>query len=999
MSRDQEAITQQLTLLTAHRHTLGALLQQQALLGGMAYASPGVINGIEEARTGIARCKATLRGWGIQVEDYPDDERYQKEPESHETDQLRAQSISRSQVEIIIKGALPDFTSEMRIVTVRALAGILDIPPDQISVLRVQAGSIILEVVMPTVAVTRLMALYKANDPRLRALGIQRVSMHQQSAHNTAAPTNTIAGRNVEVMGDKRTINTQGGDYAEGNIDKRQGAFISGGTIYGPVVGVNQGTLTTSYTLQQRLDPALHQLRAPVSDFVGRAHELDQLVLTVSTAADNGGAAAISGVRGMGGIGKTELAYVAAQRLAVQFPDAQLLVELRGASTNPLSSEAALQTIIRSFEREEKLPDDLAQLKAIYTSLLTGKRVLILADDARDAAQVRPLLPPAGCVLLVTSRHRFSLPGMTALDLSTLPPEEAAKLLLEICPRIGAHAPKLAQLCGYLPLALRVSAGMLEVNDTRSVLSYLQQLDAERLKHLNNPDDPTTSVEASLRLSYDALESSVRMALCQLSVFATSFDPAAALAVVAVEGDGMEVLELLRRRSLLDWDAQVQRFSLHDLVRVFAATYLEDADATRLRHAQHYARVAKSVGGFYMEGGVATLAGLALFDRERMHIDAGWMWAMAHAGDQHTDALLLDYPNALSAMADLRYDQRERILQLEAQRAAAQRLGQRDGEAYALGNLGRVYAASGDARRAISFYDQALIIARELGDRRAEAQALGVLGLAYDDLGDLHQAITFHNQRLAIARELGDQRSEGGALNNIGITYWKLGKFREAIPFFEQRLAITRELGDQRGESQALGNLGIAYKTLGDAQKAIPFYEKTLAIARELGDRVSEEQSLSNLGLAYNALGDVHQAITLQEEALVIARELGDLRNESRVLRNLGQAYTDLGNVHQGISFYDQALVIARELGDRHAEALVSWHLGLVLEREGDLAQAAQLMQVSVDYEQEIGHAEAEADAAYLAKLRQRLLGEGGGIESDGQDDSTLSDTGDNATA
>src|SRR5262249_3243407 len=156
----------------------------------------------------------------------------------------------------------------------------------------------------------------------------------------------------------------------------------------------------------------------------------------------------------------------------------------------------------------------------------------------------------------------------------TLPPEEAVTLLVEICPRIGEYAPKLAKLCGYLALALRVSAGVLEVNDTRSVPSYLQQLDTERLKHLKDSDDPTTNVEASLQLSYDALEPRARTALSQLSVFPASFDPEAAQAVVAVEGDWTEALELSRRYSLLEWDANEQRFSLHDLVRAFAMARL-----------------------------------------------------------------------------------------------------------------------------------------------------------------------------------------------------------------------------------------------------------------------------------------------------------------------------------------------------------------------------------------------------------------------------------------
>jgi hypothetical protein len=329
------------------------------------------------------------------------------------------------------------------------------------------------------------------------------------------------------------------------------------------------GHVIDQQIFQPSFTPTLHQLRAPVTDFVGREQEVDQLVQALTKASS--AAAAISGVRGMGGIGKTELAHVVAQRLKDAFPDAQLLVELQGATNSPITSEQALQTVIRAFERKAKLPDDVSQLKGMYNSVLTGRRVLILADDAKDAGQIRPLLPPQGSALLITSRNRFSLPGMIALDLGILSPEEAVKLLREICPRIRGDAAELAKLCGYLPLALRISAGVLETNDSRSVPRFLEQLRVERLKHLADPDDPAADVEASLQLSYTTLDVAVQASLVQLSVFVTSFDPRAAQAVVEIEEDITGMLEILRRRSLLEWDAKLGRYSLHDLVRAFAA--------------------------------------------------------------------------------------------------------------------------------------------------------------------------------------------------------------------------------------------------------------------------------------------------------------------------------------------------------------------------------------------------------------------------------------------
>jgi NB-ARC domain len=451
-----------------------------------------------------------------------------------------------------------------------------------------------------------------------------------------------VAGDKVagdKVMGDKRTITTEGGNYAEGNIDKRQGAFVSGGTIQGPAIGINQGTINANYTYQQAvsLAPALHQLRAPVNDFVGREQEIDQLVQALSKAATSGVAVAISGVRGMGGIGKTELAYVVADRLKAVYPDGQIVVELRGASSSPLTREQALQVAIHAFEREVKLPDDLSHLQALYRDRLTGKRALIVADDAKDAAQVRPLLPPAGCALLVTSRNRFSLPGMQTVNLEVLSPTDAKKLLLEVCPRIGEHAGELARLCGYLPLALRVSAGLLRENDSRDVGRYLVQLRVERLKYLADPDnadDPQASVEASLRLSYDALGLEAQSALCQLSAFKFGFDEEMAKAVIVIDADIVEIIEYLQRRSLIEWsdisademEAQMEAqlvydpvnlqvrslfgqeaqswiigpYKLHDLVRFFASKQLNDLNSVNERIVQHFKTLPKSTSMKYI---------------------------------------------------------------------------------------------------------------------------------------------------------------------------------------------------------------------------------------------------------------------------------------------------------------------------------------------------------------------------------------------------------------
>jgi hypothetical protein len=302
-------------------------------------------------------------------------------------------------------------------------------------------------------------------------------------------PDQTARTQQVDAQGSQGYINQAG--TVNQNFGEQHNANVPGG-IY---IEARDSTLNI---IPPTPAAALHQLRAPIPNFVGRADDVARLVQTLSrAAAGSGAAAAISGIRGLGGIGKTELAYFVAYQVAGMFPDAQLLIELRGASDPPLSPAQALQMVIRAFAPDLALPDDLEGLQKLYRSLLNGKRALILADDARDATQVRPLLPPQGCALLVTSRQRFNLPGMTPLDLGTLAPAEAEALLLSICGRIGAAAARLAQLCGYLPLALHVSAGLFASDQTLPVADYLQALEDERtrLAGLRDPDDPALDYE------------------------------------------------------------------------------------------------------------------------------------------------------------------------------------------------------------------------------------------------------------------------------------------------------------------------------------------------------------------------------------------------------------------------------------------------------------------------------------------------------------------------
>jgi tetratricopeptide (TPR) repeat protein len=671
--------------------------------------------------------------------------------------------------------------------------------------------------------------------------------------------------------------------------------------------------------------PTLHQLPTPPADFTGREEDLDFFRSKLA----HGGTRAIIGLRGMGGVGKTTLALELADELKPRFPDAQIYLDLKGVDLQPLTPVRAMAHAICAFHPEARLPDSEDELVRLYRSVLDGKRVLLLMDNASGREQIEPLIPPSTSLLLITSRFHFAIPGSIDRDLNEMPEHDAKGLLLKIAPRIGDAAAEISHLCGCLPLALRLAGSALAERSNLSPSEYVRRLRENK--------DRFGEVDASLNLSYELINEERRRLWLMLAVFPGTFDgPAAAATWELGMDDAGRHLEELVRSSLIEWEKAEERYRLHDLARAFADEQITPAEKgeSQRRHAEHFLGVLRSAESSYEKGGLDSRIGLSLFDQEWSNIRVGQVWAAAQFQNGREEAeLCSSYPDAGTLCLGLRQHARERIQWREAGLAAARCLGDRAAEGRHLGNLGNAYGDLGEFQRAIEFFERTLIIAREIGDRRGEASALGGVGIAYGALGETQRAVALYKQCLIIANEIGDRRGESKALGNLGVAYMGLGEIRRSIEIFEKQLTITREIGHQQGSGNALGGLGNAYLRLGEPLRAIEFYEQWLMGAREIGDRQGESRSLGNLGIAYAALGEPRRAIELHE----------------------------------------QQLTIARAIGDRLGEAIASWNLGEEIEKAGDLARAADLMQVYVAYLREINHPDTKKHAAVVAALRARI--------------------------
>jgi len=575
----------------------------------------------------------------------------------------------------------------------------------------------------------------------------------------------------------------------------------------------------------------LRQLPAPPADFVGRTEDLAAL-----RASAKKGGATICGLQGQGGVGKTALALVLAHEMAADFPDAQIFLDLQGVSERPLSTYDAMAHVVRSFYPEAKLPEGV-HLAAAYRDVLAGQRVLLLMDNASGHDQVAPLMPPAGCALLVTSRQKFTLPGLAVRDLELLPEKDACALLLGIAGRIGDRAGAIARLCGYLPFALRIAAGSLMERPDLSVEAFEKRLG--RGKELAAMGEKVLGIAVSLLT--DAFQQRFR----HLAVFAGDFDAPAAGAVWELgEEETDETLGAFVRGSLLE--GKEGRYKLHDLARAFAASRLTEEEKARgeLRHAELYCGMLGEADGLYMQGNEHILTGLALFDRERHQIAAGQAWAEKNLQVREEAARLASrYLDAGAYVLSLRLSPRQWIAWLEAGREGAQWAKDRAAEGRHLGNLGLAYFDLGETPRAIEYYKQQLAITSEIGDRRGEGNGLGNLGNAYYHLGETRRAIECHDAALVISREIGDRRAEGQDLGNLGNAYANLGETRRAIECYEQDLAIAREIGDRRGEGIASWNLGDEYEKLGELARAVEMMQLLVDFEREIGHPDAEKHA------------------------------------------------------------------------------------------------------------------------------------------------------------
>jgi len=660
------------------------------------------------------------------------------------------------------------------------------------------------------------------------------------------------------------------------------------------------------------LAPVPAQLPPAVPAFTGRGAELASLDAIAAGAALAGTgspmAAVIFAVSGTAGVGKTALAVHWAHRVAGRFPDGQLYVNLRGFDPGGAARDPgqALRGFLDAFGvPSTRIPDDLAAQVGLFRSLLAGKRVLMVLDNARSAEQVRPLLPGSpGCLAIVTSRDQLAglvaTEGARPLALDLLTAADARDLLAGRlgADRVAAESEAVECIiaaCARLPLALTIAAAHAAISPRFPLASI-----AAGLREATSALDPfdsgesATDVRAVFSWSYRALSvPSARMFRLLGLHPGPDITVAAAASLAAVPpGQARALLAELTRAHLLAAHAP-GRYACHDLLRAYAG---ELARAHDSQDAQN-AAMGRVLDHYQYTGHNAAV----LLEPFHYPVTLGppppWVTVSepataeeAMAWFTHEQATLLDAVQlaartgpstrawqlawTLSTFLLLRGLWHEQVTACQAALDAARRTGDTTGEAHSLERLAAVYAKSGRIAQSQPLYEEALRLLEALGDHASQAHIHRAL-LWIAEREQRSADLLRHAQRCYDLYRMADHRTgQALALQAIGHAHALIGNYEEAITCCERSLSMMQTVGERRGESAAWDSLGYTHHHRGDFRQAIACYERAIGLARELTDRFNEADALNSLGDVHRSAGDLAAARKAWTRAMWIFEEI-----------------------------------------------------------------------------------------------------------------------------
>ncbi|HEX5405979.1 MAG TPA: BTAD domain-containing putative transcriptional regulator [Pseudonocardiaceae bacterium] len=712
-------------------------------------------------------------------------------------------------------------------------------------------------------------------------------------------------------------------------------------------------------------------------DFAGRSAELVQL-LDQATRQDTS-TLVISAIDGMGGVGKTTLAVRFAHEVAARYPDGQYFIDLHGFTFDmePLTAAQALDSLLRdSGVPAEVVPPDLEGRLNLWRAHMAGQRAMIILDNVADLAHVRPLLPGTpGILVVVTSRRKMTaLDAATTLSLDVLPVADAVALLTQIAgARRVAGEPSAAvtavQLCGRLPLAIRIAAARLRDRRSWTVGDLVGRLEDEsrRGRLLASGDRSVTSV---LKVSYRYLTPQRQRLFRLLSLHpGTDVDmySAAALADVGLD-DADTMLESLLDDNLLRQDV-ADRYYFHDLIRDCARELRHEHDApddiraARQRLFDYYVQAAGTwcdrLGGGIYETGRPAAAPTTPVNAGRsesnvvdiMRAEYANLAALIRAAARdgwHRHAWQL--ATALHPYAKLRNYDGNAIELFELGLRSAQADGDVRGEIACLRCLVAACRERGSAEDTLAHLTRGIELSRSIGDAYGEAAQMVDLGVFHGNADNLLAAYDAFRAAERLATDTSSTTLMPLITNNLGVLCRDLGRFDDSLRYLRAALETERTVRDSANYSSLmLWNIGMVHHLSGEQKAASDVFGEALDVSRAADFQHGETLALVGLCSTGRALGDLAASLEYGRQALALARRWGLRWEECETLAAITDTTFALREYDRARQVCEQTREYAREYGFDHyvARSLEGFaHLAVA---SGDPAAARSYWEQAVE--------------------------------------------------
>lgn len=659
------------------------------------------------------------------------------------------------------------------------------------------------------------------------------------------------------------------------------------------------------------------QLPPSIRFFTGRTDELEKLS-QISMEASSPGTPGLCEITGTAGIGKTALAIHWAHRMVHHFPDGQLYVNLNGFSPrgDPLEPQEVIASFLDALAvPRNRIPRDPQGRSALYRSLLADRTMLIILDNARDSEQTRPLLPgSSSCFVIVTSRNRLtslaSREGALLIPLDLLAPPDATELLLRRCPAAPnadttTAIGELVAYCAGLPLALTLVAARLAVSPGYQPADLLMQLKRARSRlDLAADDEPTADLRAVFSWSYHHLDADAAQLFRIIGLHPSTEMSFTSLVAMAGQSEGSVNASVSRllAASLIE-EKSPGRYRIHDLLRAYAIERAHAEDEmderrTRMRRVfDHYLQTAYDASG------------LVDAQRDQISLPTPEQGVCGDHLSNRQDAMswfAAEHSSLIAAIAS----------------SAAEGF---EGYSWRLARSVSVYLSiRGHWEHRILVQSIALEAAQRVGDREGQAHALREIGLGNDRLGHYQEALRYLSMAVEAFISMNNIIGRARTCNDLAAVYDRLDNPAEALKMDLEALGLFRATDHRAGEATTLNSVGWDYARLGNNNAAIAHCTDALNIMAELGDRSGEAATWDSIGFAQHHLGMFGDAAVSFERALNLARALGERPLEGEVLFHLGKAQLDAGEIPRALANLRQSLVIMNELHDPSGPAVAS---------------------------------------------------------------------------